>query len=72
MNMDVSRHNLSESDMGIEKVDKEMDTYKAVLSSALLDDGNSRVLAFGEKAPERKGAADNNLNVLYSISMGAR
>ena len=29
MNMDISRHTLSESDMGIEKVDKEMDTYKA-------------------------------------------
>ena len=44
MNMDISCHNLSESDMGIEKVeDKEMDTYKAALSSALLDDGNSRV-----------------------------
>ena len=48
-----------------------MDTYKAALSPALLDDGNSRVLAFGEKAPEPKGAADNNLNILYSISMGA-
>ena len=49
-----------------------MDTYsKVALSSALLDDGNSCVLAFGEKAPELKGAADNNLNVLYSIFMGA-
>jgi hypothetical protein len=42
MNMDISRHNLSESDMEIEKVDKEMDTYKAALSSALLGEGNSR------------------------------
>jgi WD40 repeat protein len=71
MNMDISRHNLRKSDMGIEKVDKEMDTYKAALSSALLDDGNSRVLAFGKKAPEPKGDAVNNLNVLYSDSMGA-
>ena len=71
MNMDISRHNLSESDMEIEKVDKEMDTYKAALSSALLGEGNSRVLAFGDKAPEPKGDVVNNLNVLYSNSMGA-
>jgi cell division cycle protein 20 (cofactor of APC complex) len=71
MNMDISRHNLSESDMEVDGTDKEMDTYKAALSSALLGEGNSRVLAFGDKAPEPKGDVVNNLNVLYSNSMGA-
>lgn len=71
MNMDLSRHNLSGSDMEVDGADQQVDAYKAALSSALLGDGNSRVLSFGDKAPEPKGDVVSNLNVLYSNSMGA-
>jgi cell division cycle 20, cofactor of APC complex len=71
MNMDVSRHNLSGCDMDTEEISQDTDTYKSALSSALLGDGNSRILSFGDKAPEPKGDIVNNLNVLYSNSMGA-
>ena len=71
MNIDISRRNLVESDMDADKAVEEIDTYKAALSSALLGEGNSRVLAFGDKAPQPKGDVVNNLNVLYSNAMGA-
>lgn len=72
MNMEMSRHNLGSAEIGESSVGTD-DKYKAALSSALLGDAGKpgRVLAFGDKAPEPKGDVVNNLNVLYSSSMGA-
>lgn len=74
MNMDISRHNLSSNEIEVEgsEPDANGSDYKSALSSALLGDSKpGRVLAFGDKAPEPKGDIVNNLNVLYSASMGA-
>ena len=77
MNMDLARHATTTTTMNssttadeTKGTDATTDDYKVALSEALLGDQN-RVLAFGEKAPLPKGDVVNNLNVLYSNSMGA-
>lgn len=76
MNMDrVAQHSASCPDVNMNNgivPDSQMDAYKAALGEVLLGSGDpSRVLAFGNKAPEPKGDVVNNLNVLYSNTLGA-
>jgi cell division cycle 20, cofactor of APC complex len=74
MNMDrVAQLSMSSSDPSNNILpDGPNDAYKAALGEILLGSGDSsRVLAFGKKAPEPKGDVVNNLNVLYSNTLGA-
>jgi len=78
MNLDrVAQHSVSLPDTNGRKSsdvvpEEHLGAYKAALGEVLLGSGDpSRVLAFGKKAPEPKGDVFNNLNVLYSNTVGA-